>query len=139
MPDEINDDEWEDLIDEIFDIIEDEMGKSEEDFDMSEANANNNVPDEKLFNECQAALMKIFAILETDLKSVETADQQTKALTFIGTSLISSNLVSAETMKQRRDLADLLIGNCVESIEHTFDSLNKMTSPTRNSGIILPH
>ena len=50
---------------------------------MSEANANNNVPDEKLFNECQAALMKIFAILETDLKSVETADQQTKALLFI--------------------------------------------------------
>ena len=43
---------------------------------MSEANANNNVPDEELFNECQAALMKIFAILETDLKSVETADQQ---------------------------------------------------------------
>ena len=106
--------------------------------DRSTAEAGN-VPDEKLFNECQAALMKIFAILEEDLKSVETADQQTKALTFIGTSLISSNLVSAETSKDRRDLADFLIGNCVESIEHTLDSLNKMTSPTRNSGIILPH
>ena len=98
-----------------------------------------NVPDEELFNECQAALMKIFAILEEDLKSVQTADQQVKALTFIGTSLISSNLVSADTMKQRRELADSLIGHCVESIEHTFDSLEKMSNPGRNSGIILPH
>ena len=106
---------------------------------MSEANANNNVPDEELFNECQAALMKIFAILETDLKSVETADQQTKALLFIGTSLISSNLISADTPKERRDLADTMIGYTVESIEHSVDSINQMTSPTRNSGIILPH
>ena len=65
------------------------------------------MPDEELFNECQAALMKIFAILEEDLKSVQTADQQVKALTFIGTSLISSNLVSADTMKQRRELAEI--------------------------------
>jgi hypothetical protein len=77
-------------------------------------------------------------IIDKELSGEMTLEEGVNASCYIGMGIITSNLMHCDDRKQRDEMANILIGHCIESIESSVVSLETMM-PERPKGIILPN
>lgn len=93
---------------------------------------------ESVIKESHDALGQCMDIIQATVKSASNGEQLINSSCYIGMGIITANLMLGETDVERRELADIIIGNCINTIETALDSIDKMNQ-VRPSGIILPN
>lgn len=84
-------------------------------------------------------LIKCMDIVEKNLPDDMSMEEGVNSSCYIGLGIITANfMVNCETAEERRQMASILIGHCIETIQNSVSTLDALM-PERTSKIILPH
>ena len=84
-------------------------------------------------------LLKCVDVVEKNLLDDMSMEEGVNSSCYIGLGIITANfMVNCETSEERRQMASILIGHCIETIQNSVNTLDALM-PERTSKIILPH
>ena len=84
-------------------------------------------------------LLTCVEVVEKNLLDDMSMEEGVNSSCYIGLGIITANLmVNCETSQERKEMASILIGHCIETIQNSVSTLDALM-PERTSKIILPH